>query len=337
MLHCEEVRSASIVSTGSYLPARSIRNEELTHFPAASLPLIEQKTGIVARHHAGPGEFTSTLAREAASSCLAKVAFSPDGVDTLILATSTPDRLIPATAAKVGHEIGATRAFCFDINSVCSGGVYAMELARSLVVSGASNNVLVVAADTYSKFLNRREFSTYPYFGDGAGAVLVSSEQSGYELLGGVFHTDGSGYDVISIKGGAGEMPAASSPPPADCYFKMNGRAVFEFAVAKGSEVILEILEKYRIKKEDVSLFVLHQANINILTGISKNLGVDASRFYSNLRNVGNTAGASVLLAMDGCLNAPDSLQGGKYVVAAAFGGGLSWGAVALRIPVQSH
>ena len=321
----------SIISTGSYLPCNLIKNEDFTQFPATALPLIGEKTGILSRYRCSPDESTSTLAIQAAGKCLEKIGFPGDAVDAVVLATSTPDRLIPATATRVANAVGAKKAFAFDVNSVCSGSVFLLEIARGLISAGTAKNVLVVAADTYSKFLNPTDFANFPYFGDGAGAALISSDREGKELLAGVLHSDGSGYETISIKAGGSEIPAASVVNKGDCYFKMNGREVYAFATTKGAEVIEELLLKHSIDRNDVASFVLHQANINILKSISQSLGVEVDRFFSNLQRLGNTAGASVLIALDEYLGC-GAEKDGNYVVRASFGGGLSWGASAIKL-----
>lgn len=169
---------AYIHSFGTYIPPREISNEELSQFPPASLARIKIKTGVEKRRFSDGG-LSSDLAVRAAADCLSKNPFPRDSVDTVILATSTPDRMIPATAALVSERLSIKNAFAFDINSVCSGGLAALMLAGSLVESGAAANVLVIAADVYSRILNPRDFSTYPYFGDGAAALIVSREKSG--------------------------------------------------------------------------------------------------------------------------------------------------------------
>lgn len=325
-----------IVSTGSFLPAKLLRNDELGgQFPVSALPLIEKKTGILSRRHAEKNEPTSALAVQAALMCLKKSGLPAEKVDALVLATSTPDRLLPATATKVAHAVGAHRAFAFDMNSVCSGSVFLLEIARSLIAGGSATNVLVVAADTYSKFLNPADFSTYPYFGDGAALLSSEDDREGLELLGSVLHSDGRGYDTISIKAGGSELPIASSTEQTDRFFRMNGRDVFDFATTKAPEIIKEALERFGIAKENVDSFILHQANINILERVATSLGVSPLRFFSNLQTIGNTAGASVLIALDEYLDRPAPKREGAYVVAVAFGGGLSWGASVLKLQMS--
>lgn len=321
-----------IIGTGSYLPPHEIANESLQQFPATSLPLIAQKTGILARRHAESHVLTSDLGFEAATRCLERAAVEPSQVDVVILGTSTPDKPIPATATKVATRLGAVNALCYDLNSVCSSAVVALQQARSFIVSGYARNVLIITADCYSKILNPRDFSTYPYFGDGAGAVLLSgSIRSRLELLDGVFGSDGSGYETITVAktASAAPPPDGGSVPP--YYFQMNGRAVMEFVTSRVPGAITQLLVKHGVQADSVSALILHQANINIIREIGRQLNIPADRVFHNLERYGNTAAASVLIALDEYLRssapAPSS-----YIITCAFGGGLTWGSNLIKV-----
>jgi len=316
-----------IISTGSYLPDRRVTNAELTQFPPATLPLIEQKTGVRARHYAAEGQCTSDLAAQAALRCLERAGLGPKEVDCLIVATSSPDRLQPPTASDTQHKLGATRAFAYDINSVCSGGVYALHLADCMIKSGSCQKVLVVAAECYSRILNPTDFSTAPYFGDGAGAALLSaSDRPG--LSEAVLGTDGAGADVIQVPGGGTKKPCHEITDKKDAYFQMNGRAVFEFAARIGTECVKALLVKAGLEMDQIKYVLSHQANVNILKALSEGLGIPMDRLPMNLERYGNTAAASVLLLMD---EVYPTLSEGDKVVLVAFGGGLSWGALAVE------
>ena len=202
----EPLRS-KIVATGSFVPTKVVKNEDMTQFPPAATLLIAAKTGVRERRHASEGECTSDLAAHAAKAALAKANMAPDCVDCIVLATSSPDRIHPATATRVQHEIGATRAFAFDLNSVCTGGIYALAVADAFIRTGLCKNALVIASEVYSKFLNREDISTYPYFGDGAGAVLLEASHTGEGLQNVLLRSDGSGADVIQVPGGGSMKP----------------------------------------------------------------------------------------------------------------------------------
>lgn len=324
--------SAFLLSTASYLPEKFLKNEQLTQFPPNVLPLIAAKTGVLSRHKAGEKESSSMLATIAAKRCLEKIGFNPQDLDAVVLATSTPDRSIPATATKVAHNIGAKNAFAFDVNSVCSGSVFLLEIARSFISSASAKNVLVVAVDCYSKILNPSDFSTFPYFGDGAAAALVSESTSKFELKAGVLHSDGAGYDAVTVRGGGSEIPFAALENKTDAFFRMDGRAIFDFATSKGPEVIAEIIAKQNISKNDILSVILHQANINILNKISEISQIPREKFFSNLERIGNTASASVLLALDEFLTSKSENMGCGNIIMASFGGGLSWGASVLSV-----
>ena len=321
---------AIIAATGSYLPEEVVSNDALTQFPAEVLPLIEQKTGVKARRRASPSQCTSDLAIAAAQRCLERSAITAADVEGIILATSSPDRIQPATAVSVQHAIGAARAFAFDVNSVCSGAIYALQIGRAMIESGQCGNVLVLASEIYSRFLNPKDFATYPYFGDGAGAVLLQSGEGAVGIRDCILRTDGAGADVIQVPGGGTRMPASQLGKPADAYFRMNGKQVYEFAVTKGSEVVLELLRAMELRADDVRLVVAHQANINIIQELAARTGIGQDRFYVNLDRYGNTAAASVPIALDEALGA-GQVQAGDRVVLVGFGGGLSWGAMLVQ------
>jgi 3-oxoacyl-[acyl-carrier-protein] synthase-3 len=321
---------ARITGTGSYVPELIVRNEDLTQFPATVLPLIAQKTGVKKRHHAAETQCTSDLAIAAGRRCLEKAGLAARNLDAIILATSSPDRLQPATATRVQQALGADRAFAFDMNSVCSGAVYALHVADSLIRSGSCRQVLVLAAEVYSRFLNPKDFATYPYFGDGAGAILLSAHEGDEGIVRTVLHSDGAGCDVIQIPAGGSMMPLNRLKQPADVYFKMKGKDVFEFAVSKGAAVVGELLAQAGVSAKEIDFVVPHQANVNIVDELAVRTGIDRSRFVVNLDRYGNTAAASIPLALDEFAQS-GNVKPGNLGVLVAFGGGLSWAASLIR------
>jgi 3-oxoacyl-[acyl-carrier-protein] synthase-3 len=326
------MRNSVIVSTGSHLPETIVSNEELTQFPREAIHLIGEKTGVFYRRMASDKECTSDLAAHAAMQCLDKNDYPPEQVEGILLATSSPDRMQPATAARVQHMIGAKKAFAFDINSVCSGSTFGIALADALIKSGHCENILLIASEIYSKIMNRKDFSSYPFFGDGAGAVFF---QAGKMPAEGVLHsclrTDGSGSDTISVPAGGTMLPFSKMTNAASAFFKMKGIDVFNFAVDKGSEIILQLLKEADISVSDIECFICHQANVNIIRNIASLLDVSEERFFMNLSTYGNTAAASVLIALDEAIST-GVIAKGNLVVTVAFGGGLSWGANLIRI-----
>ncbi len=323
--------AARILATGSYLPERVIPNEALTQFPATALPLIAEKTGISARRYAADDESTSDLGAKAARACLERAGIAAEDVDAIVLATSSPDRIQPATATRVQDLIGARKAYAFDLGSVCSGAVFAMHVADALIRSGGARRVLVIASELYSRgHLNPRDFSTCACLGDGAAALLMSDDR-GHTVLGTVLHTDGSGADLIQVPAGGTMLPYARMERPQDAYFMMRGKDVQDFVVSRGSEVVEELLAAQGVDKKDVAFVVPHQANIGVLQGLAAKLGIDMSKFVVTLDRYGNTAGASVLIALDDLLTSGRAAAG-DLVVLVVFGGGLSWAATLIRV-----
>ena len=325
------MKGSEIHSTGSYLPEKFIHNEDLDQFPKTSKFLISQKTGVFSRRMAGDDECTSDLGLKAARKCIDKINFPPEKIDCVMVSTSSPDRVQPATATRVQHLLGAANAFAFDINSVCSGSTYGITIADSLIKSGQCDNVLFVASEVYSKILNKKDFSTYPFFGDGAGAILFKAGNPETGVLFSKLRTDGSGCDIICVPGGGTMKPYDKMTNPNEAFFKMKGKNVFEFAVTKGTEIILQVIEEAGIPIGDITCFICHQANVNIISAIGENLGIPANRFYVNLFRYGNTASASVPIALDETITR-GILEKGDLAITAAFGGGLSWGANLIRI-----
>ncbi len=320
----------NLVSAGKAFGSNLVFNEDLKNFPEAYWQVIKDKTGVESRYHCKDDEFASDLAIRAAKDCLDKAKMDALSLDAIVLSTSTPDRLIPATAAKVQFAIGAKNAFAFDTNSVCSGGIFAMEVARALLASTKAKNILVIAVDVYSKFLNPEEFSTYPYFGDGAGAVLLSKEKGIAQVLEAKLVTDGSGYDLITIPAGGSEIPHGKITDPTLAYFAMDGRDVFEFATQQVPPIIEAYLKENSISKSDISLAITHQANKNIVDKIAESLSIERAKFFTNLERCGNTSSASVFIALAEKLEQSGAMPKGSYAILASFGGGLSVGVAAL-------
>lgn len=324
--------SSKIVSTGSYLPENIVTNDMLKQFPENARDLIELKTGVKARRFANPNECTSDLAIRAAINCLSKANFDPLEVDSIILVTSSPDRIQPPTATRVQYKIGAYNSFVFDLKSVCSGAVFGIAIADSLIKSGFCENVLLVASEVYSKILNPSDFYTYPYFGDGAAALLLQKTDREDSYIVSLLKSDGSGSDIIQIPAGGTMIPFKDRRSDADLYFKMKGKTVYTFAIEKGTEIINEVLEKYDIsKKEEIKYVISHQANINIIKEIAKNTGINMEKFYTNFDKYGNTAAASVLIALDE-LFSNGKIEKGDIILIVAFGGGLNWGVNLIRV-----
>ncbi len=307
-----------------------MRNQDLTQFPASALPRIEEKTGVRERRQAAASQCTSDLAAEAGRQALGSAGWDPASLDAILLATSSPDRIQPATATRAQEQLGAHRAFACDVGSVCSGAVYALHLADALIRADTAQRVLVLASEVYSRILNPKDFSTYPYFGDGAGAILLEAGPGPAGIVRSRLGSDGARDHVIQIPAGGTMLPFGRLGKPSDVYFRMRGREVYEFAVEQGSAVVRELLAECGLGPEDVHHVVPHQANANVIRELAERLGIGLERFVVNLDRYGNTAGASVLIGLDE-LYRSGRVEKGDAIVVVAFGGGLSWGASLIR------
>jgi len=326
------MRSTVVCATGSYLPEIEINNEDLTQFSLEAQALIREKTGVLSRRNSPENVCTSDLAVQATLTCLQKAAFPAEDLEAVVVSTSSPDRMQPVTATRVQHLIGARNAFAFDINSVCSGSSYGIALADSMIKSGNHGNILFVAAEMYSKILNKKDYSTYPYFGDGAGAILFTAgNQSGHGVLRSCLKTDGGRHDTICVPGGGTMLPYEKMSNSKLAFFKMKGIDVFSFTIDKGPEIIRQVCREADIDLNDIDCFICHQANINIIRKIAEEIAVPVERFFVNLHKYGNTASASIPVALDEAI-VGGVVAKGDLVLTVAFGGGLSWGANLIRL-----
>lgn len=317
---------AKVIGASRYLPSKVVDNKDLVQFPEKYRNVIAKKAGVLSRRHVCE-ECTSDIGAKAVSCLLEKLDIDSDSVEVLICATSSPDRMQPATATRIQDICGLKNAYAFDVNSVCSSAVYAMKIASALVNDGTSN-VIVVASEVYSKILNPTELKSYPYFGDGAGAVFITdsaNEHEGYDLVDFVLGSDGSGSDVIQVPAGGTMLPGWNVKNEKDFYFKMDGRKVYEFACDKGSEVIEQLRTRNNIEP---NFIIPHQANANVIKEIAKRSRLNIEQFYVNLDRLANTAGASVLIAFDEFIEEGVESENLFFVV---FGGGLSWAGCYLK------
>jgi 3-oxoacyl-[acyl-carrier-protein] synthase III len=325
------LRNAIIYSTGSYLPETVVFNEELTQFPDTSIVRIAQKTGVLSRRIASEDQCTSDLGIAAALNCLEKVNFPIEQLEGIVVSTSSPDRVQPPTATRIQGALGARDAFAFDINSVCSGSIYGISMVDSLITSGKYDNILFIAAEMYSRILNPQDFGTLPYFGDGAGAILFQAGDSNRGVAHSCLGTDGHLCETVGVPGGGSMIPFEKMSSSRLAYLRMNGRAIKEFAMHRGPEVVIKLAEQAGISLDDVDCCICHQANINIIHEISSKVGIPLEKFYINLYHYGNTASASVLIALDEAIS-KGVIHQGDLVLMVSFGGGLSWGATLVRI-----
>ena len=322
---------AGILGTGTALPEKVITNSDLEKLVETSDRWITERTGIKERRFASEHEATSDLATTAARNALASSGIDAADLDCLIVATSTPDMILPATACMVQKNIGAIRAFAFDMNAVCSSLVFGLEVADNLIRSGKYKRVMVIGADTYSKILDFEDKTSCPLFGDGAGAVILGATEQPKGIIQSIVRTDGSGWELIQVPSSGSRKPITPETIAArENTFKMEGKKVFIFATDVIPEIIAEVTAKAGIKSTDLDYIIPHQANVRIIDFISKKTRIVKERFLLNLDRFGNTAAASVGLALDENLR-NGTIKPGHQILIMGFGGGLSWGGILVR------
>lgn len=323
---------STILATGGYLPERTVKNDYFSYLVEDADNWIFSRTGIRERHFAGEDEATSDLATEAARQALETGNIDPLEIDCIIVATSTPDMILPSTACMVQKNIGARNAFAFDMNAVCSGFVYAVETADNFIKSGKYGKVLVIGADTYSKILDFQDNTTSPLFGDGAGALILGASSQPKGVLATSIKSDGTGWELIQVPSSGSRRPVTAETIAArENTFKMAGKSVFVFATDVIPRIIEDVTAKAGVALSELDYLIPHQANVRIIDFISKKTGIPKEKFLLNLDRYGNTAAASVGLVLNENLR-NGTLKPGNLVLMMGFGGGLSWGGILLRI-----
>jgi 3-oxoacyl-[acyl-carrier-protein] synthase-3 len=327
------VRAAVLCGLGAWTPPRVLTNEQLAGMLDTSDEWIRKRTGIVSRHVVDPGMATSELAVEAGQRALKSA--SVETVDALILATTTPDRPCPATGPEVATRLGLGSIAAFDVAAVCSGFVYALASGAGLIAAHVADRVLVIGADVFTGIVNPRDRTTRAIFGDGAGAVVLRLGSA--DELGAIgpfrLGSDGSAADLIQVAAGGSRLPYSSGDiDESQRYFAMHGQAVYRRAVEEMTRVSAQIVEQAGWTASEVDWLVCHQANVRILTAVAARLGIPADRCLINVDRVGNTAAASIPLALAHGAET-GALRPADRVVLTAFGGGLTWGSTLLRWP----
>ena len=319
--------SVGIIGLGAYVPPNEMSNEDWMEYVDTSDEWITTKTGMKKRRIASSDVCTSDLAVEACRQALDDAKLKPRDIDLIILATSSPDVPLSSTAGIIQDKLGCSDCAAFDINAVCAGWVHALDVGSRYVGTNDYRNVLVVGSEIYSRILNWKDRATCVLFGDGAGAAVLSEVKEGKGIISSWLMSDGSGSSVIEIPAGGVRIPFDSDEFVEGAqYFHMDGRAVWNFAIDAFPQAVNESLRRAGKSIEDVDLVIPHQANINIIkTGMEK-LGLGMEKTYTNLHKYGNTAGASVPIAMKEAME-KGLINDGDLVVTAAFGGGLAWGA----------
>jgi 3-oxoacyl-[acyl-carrier-protein] synthase-3 len=325
-----EKKIARITGFGSYLPEKVLTNQDLESVVETSDEWIVSRTGMHERRIASKDEFPSEMGAKAALHSLHSSGLDPASVDMIIVATMTPDYISPSTASLIQAEIQAKNAACMDIQAACTGFLYGLSTAKAFIESGLYQNVLVIASEKMSAFIDYQDRSTCVLFGDGAGAAVVSSVGKGLSVDAICLGSDGSLADLVKIPGGGSRLPAShESIDERQHYFKMSGSEIFKHAVRRMSASSRQCLEMANLSKEDVSWLVPHQANKRIIDAIAKNFKISEEKVFQTLQKYGNTSASSIVIALKELVESKD-IQDGEHLLLTAFGGGLTWGSALL-------
>ena len=312
-----------VAGVGSALPKRRIDNEELAATVDTSDQWIVERTGIRSRYVAGEGETTATLARDAAVRALEHAGIDAKDVGLIVLATATPDQTFPSSATKVQAMLGIDDCVAFDVHAVCTGFLYALSIADSMIRSGVAKTALVIGAETFSRILDWEDRATCVLFGDGAGALVLKAEEGDRGILATRLHADGRHNDLLFVDGGPSTTGTVGK-------LRRKGREVFRHAVVNLADVLNEVLAAAGIESDDVDWVVPHQANARILDATAKKLGLPPEKVVVTVDRHANTSAASVPLALDTAVR-DGRIKRGDIVVLEAMGGGFTWGAAALK------
>lgn len=322
------MRRSVVIGTGSALPVRAVSNAELAKQVDTTDEWIVARTGIRNRHIAGEGETTGTLATGAARAAIAAAGIDAKAIDLIVLATSTPDQTFPATATVVQNALGCNGGIAFDVQAVCSGFLYALGVADSMLRSGMANRALVIGAETFSRILDWQDRGTCVLFGDGAGAIVLEAQESeantGRGVLATKLHADGAHNQLLFVDGGVSTTGTVGK-------LRMQGREVFRHAVNNLSSVLGEVLDEVGMVATDIDWLVPHQANARILDATARKLNLPPEKVVVTVDRHANTSAASVPLALDTAVR-DGRIKPGQLVMLEAMGGGFTWGASLIRM-----
>jgi len=335
-LHKMTIR-ATVIGVGHYLPDRIVENNEFADGLEGVAPhtikldtsdeWIRARSGIERRHFAATGQSTSDLATRAAEAALADAGLDADDLDAIIVATSTADLTFPSAATMVQAQIGMSKGFAFDVQAVCAGFIYALSNANALILSKQAKRVMVIGAETFSRIMNWEDRTTCVLFGDGAGALILEAQEAAgnnadHGILATDLNSDGRFRDILYVDGGVSTQSTG--------HLVMQGKEVFRHAVEKLSATATAAMDKIGMTSDEIAWVVPHQANIRIIAGTAKKLGLPMERVIVTVQDHGNTSAASIPLALS-VGKAEGKIKDGDVIVTEAIGGGLAWGAVVLR------
>jgi 3-oxoacyl-[acyl-carrier-protein] synthase-3 len=320
-----------ISGIGAYLPSQILTNKDLEKMVDTTDEWIVTRTGIKTRYISAKEEATSDLATKASLSAIKDAGISPCEIDMIIVATFTPDMMLPSTATRVQKNIGAKNASAFDISAACSGFIYGLSIAHQFIISGTMKNVLVVSAETLSKYVDWSDRNTSVLFGDGAGAAVVSRNNIGSKIIGFHLGADGNSPREWLMLAGSGSFNGCENIlKEKKNFITMNGKEIFKFSVKILPSIITTVLKKYNLTIEDVALVIPHQANRRIIESAAERLNMPIQKFYINIDRYANTSAASIPIAMVDARR-ENILNKGDIIVMAGFGAGLTWGSMLIQ------
>nr|WP_320012088.1 beta-ketoacyl-ACP synthase III [uncultured Desulfobulbus sp.] len=322
--------NAVILGTGSCLPKRAVSNADLEQVVDTSDEWITTRTGIKNRHIAGAGEQNYQLAAEAARRALADADVEAKNLDLIIVATLSPHMIMPSTACFVQAEIGAVKAFAYDINAACAGFTYGLDLASQYIRNCPDMKILLIGSETLSARVNWEDRNTCVLFGDGAGAVVLGGSSDDRGVLGSRLHSDGNSWHMLCMDSPESRNPDLRYDDYVGPQIRMNGSEIFKQAVRMMEDAVNTLLQQQGVTMEDIHILIPHQANIRILNKLRERLGLPEEKVFINLSKYGNTSAASIPIALDEA-HRQGRLQRGNLVLLCTFGGGLTWGSLLLR------
>ncbi|HEX8707408.1 MAG TPA: beta-ketoacyl-ACP synthase III [Pyrinomonadaceae bacterium] len=323
--------NAGVLGTGHAYPEGILTNADLEKMVETSDQWITSRTGIKQRRKAAPGEYTSLFAVRAARQAIERSRIDPAELDLVICATVTPDQILPSTGCLIQAELGANRAAAFDLAAACSGFLYGLTLANTMITTGQARYALVIGAEVLTQYVDYTDRSTCVIFGDGAGAAVLGPVEKERGILAARIRSDGRFAEHLYAPGGGTKRGSTAETIAAgEHFFKMKGNELFKVAVRSMTDISREVLDEGGYSAEDVKLFIPHQANQRITDAVASKLEVEEARVYSNISMHGNTSSASIPIALDECVEA-GRIKENDLVLMASFGGGVTWGGVLVR------
>ncbi|GAB4335240.1 MAG: ketoacyl-ACP synthase III [Desulfobulbaceae bacterium] len=323
-------KRGAVLGTGSCLPERKLTNYDLEKMVETSDEWITTRTGIHTRRIAGRGEENYRLASRAAERAMEKAGVEAADLDLIVVATMTPHMIMPSCACFVQNEIGAERAFAYDMNAACSGYLYGLDLADSYIAGRQDMTILLIGSETLSARVNWQDRNTCILFGDGAGAAVISSREDGKGVLDADLRSDGKLWNLLYMHGPESLNPEIVQEGNDGCYIRMIGRDVFKHAVRAMEESVNALLARNGLTPADIDLMIPHQANVRILNKLMERLGMPAEKVYINVDKYGNTSAASIPIALDEA-NREGRLNRGDLLLFCSFGGGFTWGSLLMH------